>query len=185
MAIFHAETSSPSSPRHSITGTRWTCAAPVDQMPEGLHPAVGQVLASRGILTPREMDTFLNAPLTALHDPLLLPEMTGAVAAIQEVLARGGRIRVFGDYDADGITATALLVRALGALGGNVDSYLPHRIDDGYGLNAKALEEAREGDVVVLAGKGHETYQILKDGKIDFDDREVARKVLAEMGYGK
>jgi UDP-N-acetylmuramoyl-L-alanyl-D-glutamate--2,6-diaminopimelate ligase len=47
----------------------------------------------------------------------------------------------------------------------------------------KALEEARTGDVVVLAGKGHETYQILKDGKIDFDDREVARKVLAEMGY--
>ncbi|MFZ0962387.1 MAG: UDP-N-acetylmuramoyl-L-alanyl-D-glutamate--2,6-diaminopimelate ligase [Terriglobia bacterium] len=49
----------------------------------------------------------------------------------------------------------------------------------------KALEEAREGDVVVLAGKGHETYQILKDGKIDFDDRDVARKVLAEMGYEK
>jgi UDP-N-acetylmuramoyl-L-alanyl-D-glutamate--2,6-diaminopimelate ligase len=49
----------------------------------------------------------------------------------------------------------------------------------------KALEEAREGDVVVLAGKGHETYQILKDGKIAFDDRDVARKVLAEMGYSK
>jgi UDP-N-acetylmuramoyl-L-alanyl-D-glutamate--2,6-diaminopimelate ligase len=49
----------------------------------------------------------------------------------------------------------------------------------------KALEAAREGDVVVLAGKGHETYQILKDGKIDFDDRVVARKVLAEMGYRK
>ncbi len=49
----------------------------------------------------------------------------------------------------------------------------------------KALEEAREGDVLVLAGKGHETYQILKDGKIDFDDRDVARKILAEMGYRK
>jgi UDP-N-acetylmuramyl tripeptide synthase len=47
----------------------------------------------------------------------------------------------------------------------------------------KALEEAREGDVVVLAGKGHETYQILKDGPIPFDDREVARRVLSEMGY--
>jgi UDP-N-acetylmuramoyl-L-alanyl-D-glutamate--2,6-diaminopimelate ligase len=48
----------------------------------------------------------------------------------------------------------------------------------------KALQEAREGDVVVLAGKGHETYQVLKEGKVDFDDRDVARKVLAEMGYG-
>jgi UDP-N-acetylmuramoyl-L-alanyl-D-glutamate--2,6-diaminopimelate ligase len=47
----------------------------------------------------------------------------------------------------------------------------------------KAMEEAREGDVVVLAGKGHETYQILRDGAIPFDDREVARKVLREMGY--
>jgi UDP-N-acetylmuramoyl-L-alanyl-D-glutamate--2,6-diaminopimelate ligase len=57
-------------------------------------------------------------------------------------------------------------------------------VDRGVAIR-KALEEAREGDVVVLAGKGHETYQILKDGKIAFDDREVARNVLAEMGYGK
>lgn len=57
-------------------------------------------------------------------------------------------------------------------------------VDRGIAVR-KALEEAREGDVVVLAGKGHETYQVLKDGKIDFDDRVVARKVLAEMGYGK
>ena len=56
-------------------------------------------------------------------------------------------------------------------------------VDRGIAIR-KALEEAREGDVVVLAGKGHETYQILKDGKIDFDDRDVAREVLAEMGYG-
>ena len=55
-------------------------------------------------------------------------------------------------------------------------------VDRGVAIR-KALEEAREGDVVVLAGKGHETYQVLKEGKIDFDDRDVARKVLAEMGY--
>ncbi len=55
-------------------------------------------------------------------------------------------------------------------------------VDRGVAIR-KVLEEAREGDVVVLAGKGHETYQILKDGKIDFDDREVARRVLGEMGY--
>jgi len=57
-------------------------------------------------------------------------------------------------------------------------------VDRGLAIR-RALEEAREGDVVVLAGKGHETYQILKDGKIDFDDRVVAHKILAEMGYGK
>ena len=48
----------------------------------------------------------------------------------------------------------------------------------------RALAEAREGDIVVLAGKGHETYQVLKDKTIPFDDREVARRVLQEMGFG-
>jgi UDP-N-acetylmuramoyl-L-alanyl-D-glutamate--2,6-diaminopimelate ligase len=57
-------------------------------------------------------------------------------------------------------------------------------VDRGTAIR-KALEEAHEGDVVVLAGKGHETYQILKGGKINFDDREVARRVLQEMGYGR
>ena len=87
------------------------------------------MLAGRGIVTAQEMDTFLNAPLSALHDPLLLPQMAQAVAAVLAVLERGGRIRIFGDYDADGITATALLVRALSALGGVVDLVFtpPHR----------------------------------------------------------
>lgn len=57
-------------------------------------------------------------------------------------------------------------------------------VDRGIAIR-RALAEARGGDVVVLAGKGHETYQILRDGKIDFDNREVARQVLREMGYGK
>ncbi len=57
-------------------------------------------------------------------------------------------------------------------------------VDRGIAIH-KALEEAREGDVVVLAGKGHETYQVLKEGKIDFDDRVVARRILSEMGYKK
>jgi len=55
-------------------------------------------------------------------------------------------------------------------------------VDRGIAVR-KALGEAREGDIVVLAGKGHETYQILKDGKVDFDDRAVARQALREMGY--
>ncbi len=147
MAIFHADPMTSSSPRQSLTGTRWQIAGQVEQLPAGLPPALGQVLASRGISTPEQMDTFLHAPLSALHDPMLMPDMAKAVAAVEEVLARGGRIRIFGDYDADGITASALLVRALTALGGKVDWYLPHRIDDGYGINAPALDEARAAGV--------------------------------------
>ena len=78
-----------------------------------------------------------------------------------------------------------LLIMA-GALVGLQRTRKPYiaEVDRGMAVR-KALEEAREGDVVVLAGKGHETYQTLKDGKIAFDDRDVARKVLAEMGYRK
>jgi UDP-N-acetylmuramoyl-L-alanyl-D-glutamate--2,6-diaminopimelate ligase len=76
-----------------------------------------------------------------------------------------------------------ILADALVGLQRTGTSYIAE-VDRGAAIR-KALEEAREGDVVVLAGKGHETYQILKSGKIDFDDREVARKVLREMGYGK
>jgi len=83
----------------------------------------------------------------SLHDPQLMPDMAAAIDAITDAINRGARMRVFGDYDTDGITATALLVRALGALGGNVDWYLPHRIDDGYGLNIEALEQARADGV--------------------------------------
>ena len=66
MAIFHADPTTSSSPRQSLTGTRWHIAGQVTPVTEGFLPALGQVLASRGIRTPREVDTFLNAPLSAL-----------------------------------------------------------------------------------------------------------------------
>ena len=152
MAIFH--TGSPKSPeaRCSLTGTRWLFAAPPESVSVApdMHPAVAQVLASRGILTEEDRAVFIEANLAMLADPLLLPEMAAAVEAVVDALGRGARIRVFGDYDADGITATALLVRALGALSAKkdaVDWYLPHRIDDGYGLNQQALDDAKAAGV--------------------------------------
>jgi single-stranded-DNA-specific exonuclease len=147
MAIFHPDPTPPTSTRASLTGTRWLVAPPGDVRTEGVPPAIGHVLASRGIVTAAQVDAFLHATLESMADPMLLPDMAAAVEAVLEVLARGGRIRVFGDYDADGITSTALLVRALGALGGQLDWYLPHRIDDGYGLNTRALDAARADGV--------------------------------------
>lgn len=150
MAIFHTEPQRVASAKYSVTNTRWEITPPVEHPPVEMHPALAQVLAARGVLGAEAMDAFLNADLSRLADPLLLPEMETAVNAVLETLARGGRIRIFGDYDADGITATALLVRALGALhpaDGAVDWYLPHRIDDGYGLNTQSLDEARASGV--------------------------------------
>ncbi|HEY3379252.1 MAG TPA: single-stranded-DNA-specific exonuclease RecJ, partial [Armatimonadota bacterium] len=149
MAIFHVEPNSPAPERCSLTNTRWQLVPPADDLPGNIHPALAQVLAARGIHSAADMQTFLDAPLSSLHDPLLLPDMPAAVAAVQEAIATGGLIRVFGDYDVDGITATAVLVRALSALGGHVDWYLPHRIDDGYGLNVASLDQAHADGVAL------------------------------------
>lgn len=152
MAIFHTGSLESPEARCSLTGTRWLFATPPETVTVApdMHPAVAQVLASRGILTEQDRAVFIEANLAMLADPLLLPQMAAAVEAVVDALARGARIRVFGDYDADGITSTALLVRALGALSAKkdtVDWYLPHRIDDGYGLNLQSLDDARNEGV--------------------------------------
>jgi len=149
MAIFHIEPVVDVTPRRSLTGARWRTLPPLETIPAGLPLAIGQVLATRGITTRDEADAFLNAELSSLHDPFLMTGMTAAVELLLDALARGARIRVFGDYDTDGITATAVLTRALQKLGGQVDWYLPHRLDDGYGLNIAALTQAREEGVEV------------------------------------
>lgn len=149
MAIFHAEPDRVSPERRSLTGTRWHCLPPAESEPGHCHPAIARVLGARGIVAPADVEAFMRAELSALHDPLLLAGMADAVEAVQSALTRGARIRIFGDYDTDGITATALLVRALTKLGGHVDWYLPHRVDDGYGLNAAALQSARDDGVVL------------------------------------
>lgn len=146
MAIFHPDPVSPPQARRSLTGARWVVVPPVAG---GLPGALGQLLATRGYTTALQVDEFLHAELSQLPDPYLLPDMAAAVAAVEETLASGGKIRIFGDYDADGITATALLCRALGGLGGVVDWYIPHRVDDGYGLNSEALDLAHADGVAL------------------------------------
>lgn len=149
MAIFHAEPTVQTPARFSLTGARWQTVPQAASLPAGVHPAIGQVLASRGVVTGAEIAAFMDAELSALSDPSLMPDMANAVAAVVAALARKAPIRIFGDYDTDGITATAVLVRALHKLGGVVDWYLPHRIDDGYGLNCAALEQARADGVAL------------------------------------
>jgi len=102
--------------------------------------AIGRVLAARGLTDPDEAGRFLRPRLSDLGDPLALPDAAAAVARIRSALERGEAITVFGDYDVDGITATALLARVLQRLGGRVSTFLPHRIEEGYGFTPAALQ---------------------------------------------
>lgn len=101
---------------------------------------IAEVMVRRGIRDLASAETFLDPRLERLSDPLLLPNMGPAVDRIWKALLSGERILVFGDYDVDGVTSTALLSNVLQGLGGIVSRYIPHRIDDGYGLGRDVLE---------------------------------------------
>lgn len=123
----------------------WMMDAPPPGTAEAIQTASGlpeplcHALARRGIL-PGELSRFLDSGLQHIQDPDLLPDMEPAVNRIWNALDRKETILVFGDYDVDGVCSTALMLEVLGALGGNVCSFIPHRMEDGYGLTQEALE---------------------------------------------
>ena len=117
-------------------------------MSDDLHPIAVQILRNRGITTPDAMRLFLEAPITALHDPYALPDMQRAVDRIVQAIRTQEPITIFGDYDTDGACATALMQRFFREIGITVTPMLPHRVRDGYGLSVAAV------DRVVANGKG-------------------------------
>lgn len=115
-----------------------------------LHPIVAQCLAARGIVTPEAAAQFLAPTLADLPDPFALPDMRAAVDRIVQALEQREPIGIFGDYDADGTTATALLVRFFRALGHDVPYYIPHRVTEGYGLSLAGYRALAERGVRVV-----------------------------------
>ena len=103
-------------------------------------PLLSAILQRRGIHSRREAARFLAPATVPLGDPFLLPDMQQAVSMIERAVGSNGKIGVFGDYDVDGISSTAMLTRALRRMGGVVLPRIPHRVNDGYGLNAAAVE---------------------------------------------
>jgi len=104
-------------------------------------PVLRQVLFNRGYANEAQAESFFRAEVDFDTNPFLIKGMDIAVARIQSALTAGEPIAVYGDYDVDGVTATALLVEALQKLGGNVKPYIPNRFDEGYGLNNEALTQ--------------------------------------------
>lgn len=116
----------------------------------GVHPLVVQLLVNRGIVGPAQVASFLDGPSGPTHDPYLLQGMPEAVDRIAMAIADGEPIVVYGDFDADGVTSTAVLVEALEAFGARVTPFIPQR-EDGYGLNVPALTAlAKRGTKLVI-----------------------------------
>jgi single-stranded-DNA-specific exonuclease len=139
----------------SSTSKRWRVHA---RLPEpdfarfpDLHPLVVQILHNRDIREPDQVRYFLARQPSDDTDPFRLKGMPETVTRLHEAIAAGELIAIYGDYDGDGVTATALMTHTLTALGGRALPYIPNRFDEGYGLNEDALTTlAREGVSVVL-----------------------------------
>ncbi len=116
----------------------WSLRPDPEAVPAGdWPPLIARLLALRGVRTPAEADAFLDAAPAA---PLALPDLDIAVARLARACNDGETVAVFGDFDVDGVTAAALLTEGLASLGARTIPYLPHRVNEGYGLNAAAIE---------------------------------------------
>jgi single-stranded-DNA-specific exonuclease len=108
----------------------------------GVSPTVAALLISRGCEDEPSARKFLQPSYDQLHDPYLMLGMSEAVPRLLKAIDTGERILVYGDYDVDGTTGTALLLRALNLLGARTGFHVPHRFTEGYGIQKAALEKA-------------------------------------------
>ena len=123
-----------------------------------------ELLLDRGIDTPEKIEKYLHPKMDDLHDPMLMQDMNKAVAVIRDAISKGEEIVIFGDYDVDGVTATAILLTYLRKQGIKASYYIPDRHGEGYGLNMTAVEQIA----------GHAKLLITVDCGITCPD-EVAR----------
>ncbi len=147
---------------------RWQIATPQpDRSHElsistGMLPLVAQVIVNRGIETPELAHSYINPESQHLPSPMAeFPDLGVSVELLKEAIASGEKIAICGDYDADGMTSTALLLRALKHLGADVNYAIPSRMKDGYGINNRIVEEFAENGVglILTVDNGISAYE--------------------------
>ncbi|MGB5772418.1 MAG: DHH family phosphoesterase, partial [Crocosphaera sp.] len=137
---------------------RWYIASPNSEKVQslvaetGLSPLLAQVILNRGIDTPNLAQVYINPDTESLPSPLQeFPDLAKSIELLKEAINTGEKIAICGDYDADGMTSTALLLRALKHLGADVYYEIPSRMKDGYGINKRIVEKfAEEGVGFIL-----------------------------------
>lgn len=122
----------------------------------GISPLTAAVALNRGIESAGDLSVFLEKSVYSLHSPFLMKDMDRAVKIIKEALAHGKKITVYGDYDVDGITSVAVLVKYLSGLGADVSFYIPSRETEGYGLNYEAVKAIKQSgcDLIITVDTG-------------------------------
>ena len=130
----------------------------------GLSPIIAQVLLNRGINTTESAKVFLDPELEDLPDPKQeFPDLIKSIDRIELAIKNGDRITICGDYDVDGMTSTALLIRTLRLLGGNVEYEIPSRMTEGYGINTRIVQDCRDRNVklIITVDNGIAAYEAI------------------------
>jgi single-stranded-DNA-specific exonuclease len=130
----------------------------------GLSPLFAQLLVNRGIRTPGDAEEFLFGDISSCHDPYLMKDMEKSVLRIIEAVNKKEKILIYGDYDVDGVTSTALLSYTMMKIGADFSSFIPHRQDDGYGLNIDAIKRFKEnrGKLIITVDCGISAIEEVK-----------------------
>ena len=133
---------------------------------------VARILANKGLKESNEIEVFLNPSRSDFHDPFLMPDMKIAVDRILKAIETKEKVAIYGDYDADGITSSTVLKRFLSERGLDADIYIPNRLNEGYGLNEKAIKEIAQTNhtliITVDCGiTGNKEIELAKTFKID------------------
>src|SRR5262249_38534545 len=141
--------------------------------PLNVSPLVAQLLINRGVSGPDAARRFLPAPRNALLPPEDLPGLREAAHRIWAAVQSGRRICIYGDYDVDGVTGTSILLPTLRAVGAAVDFYVPHRLLEGYGINAEALRQ--------IASTGAKVVVTVDCGIASIEEAEEAKRLGLEL----
>lgn len=147
-----------------------------------LSPIVKKILESKGFIAEDTIDSILSGTQT-LHDPWQLSDMSKAVERINFAIDQNQKILVYGDYDADGVTSTTILVNTLKELGAHVGWYIPNRFSEGYGPNEMAFKNAYDEGISLIITvdngiQGHDEIQMIQELGVDVivtDHHEIGR----------
>ena len=122
----------------------------------GIDPVIARIIRNRDITEDAEINQYLNGTLDDIPSWKSLKDIDKAVEIISQKIDLGTRMRIIGDYDIDGVTATYILLKGFKRLGANVDTYIPDRIADGYGIHNHLIEKAKEDgvDTIVTCDNG-------------------------------
>ena len=142
------------------------CDAGCFERPDGMSDVLYRLLLRRGICSRAEADAFLNPSLDQLNDPMLLNDMAEAVRTVRSAIENGDPICIYGDYDVDGVCASAILYTYLESAGAQAEVYLPSRHNEGYGLNEAAVREiAQRAKLLVTVDCGISSCDLIELAK--------------------